>query len=120
LPPETTLDGMDLHPAMLDGALQAAGSLFTGAITPSLPLAVELVQVVSPCTREMVAWARLGATAQVDIDLCDRQGNVCVQLRGVTYAAAPASGIALPAPETAAAPASAMRKPAKVSLAAPA
>jgi hypothetical protein len=48
--------------------------------------------VLRACTKEMVAWVRpaVGSGAgsadlQLDIDLCDAQGRVCVQMRGLTH-----------------------------------
>ncbi len=84
-----------LHPSLMDSALQAAvgliGDLSELASEPRLPFALDLLRVVSPCTREMVAWvrhspARTGGTkvVKLDVDLCDERGNVCVQMQGVT------------------------------------
>ena len=81
-----------LHPGLIDSALQATFNLISANNLPSLPLALESVSVLKTCTAEMYAWLRYaqGSSAQdrfikLDIDVCDRQGNVCVQLRGVTY-----------------------------------
>lgn len=114
-----SMEGMELHPVMLDGALQAACGL---AITPSSLLGVDLVQLVRPCTSSMVPWARHDGEGRIDLDLCDSHGNVCVQLRGVAYeSAAPSApaGITLAQPLTVATPVAAATRPAKVSLAAP-
>ncbi|RSZ60418.1 SDR family NAD(P)-dependent oxidoreductase [Massilia atriviolacea] len=88
-----TLGAYELHPSLMDGALQAAigllGDLRVLPSHPSLPFALESVRILSACTREMVAWIRhaQGAAvndkvARLDIDLCDADGKVCVQLRG--------------------------------------
>ena len=69
-----------LHPAMLAAALQAAGSL---AGETGTPLALESLRIVFACMPEMLVWARR-AQGRLDIDLCDPQGVVCVQLRGLT------------------------------------
>ena len=79
-----------LHPSLLDGALQSAvGLLEEGSNTAWLPFALETLRVVSPCHRDMLAWVRYtpGSRAgdkvvKLDIDLCDAQGHVCVQMRG--------------------------------------
>jgi acyl transferase domain-containing protein/enoyl-CoA hydratase/carnithine racemase/aryl carrier-like protein len=81
-----------LHPSLIDGALQASIGLIVDGDRlpdgPPLPFVVELLRVLSPCTDEMTAWVRLDAnsasarSAKVDIDLCDRSGKVCVQVRG--------------------------------------
>jgi acyl transferase domain-containing protein/enoyl-CoA hydratase/carnithine racemase/acyl carrier protein len=84
-----------LHPGLMDSALQASIGLIADLndvpTKPYLPFAVESLRVVSACAKEMVAWARYSKgskpgdkTVKVDIDLCDLQGNVCVQMRGFT------------------------------------
>ncbi|WP_198119457.1 SDR family NAD(P)-dependent oxidoreductase [Massilia rhizosphaerae] len=90
-----TLDDYVLHPSLLDGAVQSAIGFIEDferlPARPNLPFAVESVRIFAPCTREMVAWLRLapGSSAgdrvtKLDIDLCDPQGQVCVQLHGFT------------------------------------
>ncbi|HYD80798.1 MAG TPA: SDR family NAD(P)-dependent oxidoreductase [Paucimonas sp.] len=118
-------EGLVLHPVMLDGALQAAFALLAPQDQPSLPLALESLRILRACAREMFAWVRHSpdgnaehASLRLDIDLCDREGNVCVQMRGVTYereslrdtarpsaAAAPAALIAPTVPTAPTAPA---------------
>ncbi|HYK00423.1 MAG TPA: SDR family NAD(P)-dependent oxidoreductase [Thermoanaerobaculia bacterium] len=75
-----------LHPGLLDGALQAAVSLDdnAGAGEPRLPFALETLRILSPCSREMLAWVRYasGSNTALDVDLCDDRGNICVQLHG--------------------------------------
>jgi len=81
-----------LHPSLMDGALQAAVGLIEGGLEsnqPRLPFALETLRIVSPCTPEMVAWVRYSPGSQagdnvvkLDIDLCDANGNVCVQMHG--------------------------------------
>jgi acyl transferase domain-containing protein/enoyl-CoA hydratase/carnithine racemase/acyl carrier protein/SAM-dependent methyltransferase len=81
-----------LHPSLMDGALQASVALIDGwseGAAPRLPFALESLRIVSPCTSEMVAWVRYAPGSQaedhvvkLDIDLCDEQGRVCVQLKG--------------------------------------
>jgi polyketide synthase PksL len=83
-----------LHPSLMDGALQAAIGLLEegfGSTQPRLPFALETLRILSPCTPRMVAWVRFAAGSQpedavvrIDVDLCDEQGNVCVQMRGVS------------------------------------
>jgi hypothetical protein len=83
-----------LHPIMMDSALQAAFGLISPENQPSLPVGLEVLRIFSACPMEMFAWVRHagGASPQrsgtkLDIDLCDRRGNVCIQMRGVTYEA---------------------------------
>src|SRR5215813_4403597 len=86
-----------LHPSMMDGALQAAVGLIDDASEsnePRLPFALESLRIISPCSQGMVAWVRYApgsqaadAVAKLDIDLCDERGNVCAQMRGVSWRA---------------------------------
>jgi polyketide synthase PksN len=82
-----------LHPSLLDSALQAAVALVVDVKRapgkPVVPFVLETLRVLSACPKEMVAWARYAdgsgpgdTVVRLDVDLCDRQGNVCVQLRG--------------------------------------
>ena len=90
---DTECDPYVLHPSVMDSALQASIGLFTDAHrmrkTPFVPFALDCIRIVSPCSREMIAWMRCSEdrrpsddTMTVDVDLCDQHGNVCVQLRG--------------------------------------
>ncbi|HEX6101022.1 MAG TPA: SDR family NAD(P)-dependent oxidoreductase [Thermoanaerobaculia bacterium] len=84
--------GYVLHPSLMDGALQAAVALLDGpsaSSEPRLPFALETLRAVAPCTPQMVAWVRLAPGSQaahevvkLDVDLCDADGNVCVQMHG--------------------------------------
>jgi NADP-dependent 3-hydroxy acid dehydrogenase YdfG len=83
-----------LHPAMLDGALQAAIGLLMdegGAPRLALPYALEQVDVYGPCSAQM--WALVRPCADIepdetmrrfDIVLCDADGGVCVELHGLS------------------------------------
>ncbi|MGC2744899.1 MAG: polyketide synthase dehydratase domain-containing protein, partial [Candidatus Angelobacter sp.] len=82
-----------LHPSVVDGALQASIGLINQADqahgNPYVPFALESLRVLAPCTKEMFAWLRHsqhgkteGPVAKLDIDICDHQGNICVQMRG--------------------------------------
>ncbi|SAL32890.1 polyketide synthase [Caballeronia udeis] len=92
-----TLDGTQdayvLHPSLTDGALQAAigflGDLRQLPNRPSLPFALDVLRVVAACPSQMYAWIRRSPgsrpgdkVSRLDIDLCDGEGNVCVELRG--------------------------------------
>ncbi|RZA08189.1 MAG: polyketide synthase of type I, partial [Moraxellaceae bacterium] len=89
-----------LHPSLMDSALQAAMVLIPGNPELSFPVAMENVRVVFGCTGEMMAWVRYSSgghsqgayfqdseeqITKLDIDLCDLQGNICVQMRGIHY-----------------------------------
>jgi len=95
-----TLDHYVLHPSLMDSALQASIGLgmttettapSNDRLKPSLPFAVETVDVFSACVSSMWAWVRrsIGSSAndrvqKLDIDLCNDQGQVCVQIKGFT------------------------------------
>lgn len=92
-PFECTVESYVLHPSLMDGALQACAGLMEGvseaAQAPRLPFALESLRIISPCVPTMLAWVRYAPGNQasdrvikLDIDLCDEQGNVCVQMRG--------------------------------------
>ncbi|MGK3962581.1 SDR family NAD(P)-dependent oxidoreductase [Sorangium sp. So ce118] len=85
-----------LHPSLLDSAFQAAVALMKGdkASGPSLPFALEQVDISSGCTSSMWAYIRPGAGAQpedrvqkLDIDLCDAQGAICARIQGLSFRA---------------------------------
>jgi acyl transferase domain-containing protein len=82
-----------LHPSLIDGALQASIGLMSDfdrlSTKPFVPFVLESLRVLSACTTEMVAWVRCSDSTKpkdvgmkVNIDLCDQQGNVCVQILG--------------------------------------
>ncbi|MEA2490912.1 MAG: polyketide synthase PksL, partial [Acidobacteriota bacterium] len=89
LPRVVDADDYVLHPSLMDSAFQAAVALAGDpselADEPRIPFALHSLRVFRPCTPSMVAWVRYAAEGQdVDIDLCDQRGNVCVQMRGLT------------------------------------
>ena len=86
LPPaaEASWGDYGLHPALLDSALQSTIGLngdLHALSGPFLPFALTSLRVLAPCEKEMLAWVRPTSGGKVDIDLCDGQGNVCVELR---------------------------------------
>ncbi|MGD0098084.1 MAG: SDR family NAD(P)-dependent oxidoreductase [Terracidiphilus sp.] len=85
-----------LHPSLMDGALQACVVLMNGwpegFENPRLPFALDTLRILSPCVPEMSVWARYSSGSQVgdsvlklDMDLCDEQGNICVQMHGFSW-----------------------------------
>jgi acyl transferase domain-containing protein/NAD(P)-dependent dehydrogenase (short-subunit alcohol dehydrogenase family) len=87
-----------LHPSVMDSALQASLALLVDLSDvpekPIVPFAVESLRVVAACTKEMTAWVR-HSDGKVDIDLCDRDGNVCVQIVGFASRALDIDGKAI-------------------------
>jgi hypothetical protein len=85
-----------LHPSLMSGALQAAGwllaSLGQRPSAAASPRSVERWRILSPCTDEMFVWARTTGDArmeeepiELDLDLVDTRGNVCVQMRRLSF-----------------------------------
>lgn len=81
-----------LHPSLLDSALQASIGLaedINEDTSPSLPFALERLRIIAQCESEMYTWIRYSADnirgssiIKLDIDICDENGNLCVQLLG--------------------------------------
>jgi polyketide synthase PksN len=75
-----------LHPSVMDAALQATLALLVDRndvpATPFVPFSAESLRILSPPAKEMAAWVRSSGALKVDIDLCDLQGKVCVEIRG--------------------------------------
>ncbi|HXO72358.1 MAG TPA: SDR family oxidoreductase, partial [Bradyrhizobium sp.] len=107
LPAEVPAEGFVLHPSLMDGALQASlGFGREAGSRPSLPFAVEAMEVFGACTASMWAVARpSGSSARaLDIELCDEGGSVRVRMRGFSareqsdaVSASPAEAEAVPA-----------------------
>ncbi len=125
LPERVSLDGFVLHPSLADGAFQAALALAAGTdAEPGLPFALERLEVLRPCTADMVVHIRAGTAAAgqriADLDLLDANGVLCARFRGFTTrdrsVKAAESGTALPpllyVPDWSAAPARAVLPPA--------
>ncbi len=99
-----TKERFTLHPSILDSALQAsigiglseeALNLSPGnnLLQPSLPFALDSLEIIDTCTESMWAWIRVirqsgsdvgasGKILKLDIELCDEDGNICVKMRG--------------------------------------
>ncbi|MCR8978422.1 SDR family NAD(P)-dependent oxidoreductase [Brevibacillus laterosporus] len=95
-----TQDCFVLHPSLMDAALQVSicfhaveeGTLDLGNnrnLKPSLPFALQELEVMKPCTPDMWAFVRYSdgghakdKAQKLDIDLCDEQGVVCVRMKG--------------------------------------
>jgi polyketide synthase PksM len=81
-------DGLSLHPALLDGAMQAGSALMTVDAPPSLPWRLASLRVFSGPLTHAFAWIRRsrdGAFPGLDIDLCDADGRIYVELRGLSH-----------------------------------
>lgn len=84
-----------LHPAMVDGALQASIGIWLGREErsqeqeTSLPFALEQIDIYHPTTSTM--WAHVyqdevtqSSISKLNIDLIDQTGLLCVRLQGLT------------------------------------
>ncbi|HEY9131416.1 MAG TPA: SDR family NAD(P)-dependent oxidoreductase, partial [Dyella sp.] len=106
LPVGAPTEGYELHPSLLDAALQAtlgvqAEAMTGDAATLMLPFALGSLDVLRPCAPSMWAWVRHSANGtagdkarQLDIDLCDAQGQVCVRFRQFSLRQAAATPLA--------------------------
>ncbi|GFN30065.1 hybrid non-ribosomal peptide synthetase/type I polyketide synthase [Paenibacillus xylaniclasticus] len=100
---KTTEDHFVLHPSLIDAALQLPTYLMSNTVndfqrpdkapqTTMQMTALESLELFGTCAPEMwaVARHRAGAMAQgepqkYDIDLCDKEGRLCVRLKGCAY-----------------------------------
>nr|WP_255323123.1 SDR family NAD(P)-dependent oxidoreductase [Lysobacter sp. K5869] len=81
-----------LHPSLIDSALQAAIGLGGRDATPAdamLPFAMESLCILGDCAQRLHAFVRRtdllsddASQITLDLDLCDANGAVCVQMRG--------------------------------------
>ncbi|NOU17184.1 MAG: SDR family NAD(P)-dependent oxidoreductase [Bacteroidales bacterium] len=85
-----------LHPSLLESAIYTSIVLITDfnqlPVYPLLPDTLETMTIISACTKEMYVWVHnsqgINSNAvinKIDIDLCDVQGNICVQMKGLTF-----------------------------------
>ncbi len=88
-----TLNDYMLHPSLLDGALQSIMglNLKKGAKDPSLPFALEKMDMYQPCTSTMWVHASHksenetnGKIQKYDLNLYNDTGALCFQLSGFT------------------------------------
>ncbi|MCX8131442.1 MAG: SDR family NAD(P)-dependent oxidoreductase [Clostridia bacterium] len=88
-----TKDQYVLHPSIIDSALQASVGLVlgSGSSRPSLPFALEELEIFGSCTPEMWALISYQTNMQagenlhkLDIDLCNEDGEICLRLKGYT------------------------------------
>jgi polyketide synthase PksN len=99
-----------LHPGLMDGALQAAVGLLLDsehAGKAIMPFAIESVEIYSDCTaatwvacRERPGRSGGDELRRLDFDVCDAQGRLCVRLGGVSARIASAAESANAAPGT--------------------
>ncbi|HVI43221.1 MAG TPA: SDR family NAD(P)-dependent oxidoreductase, partial [Chitinophaga sp.] len=90
-----TRDTYVLHPAILDAALQAAFLMFHKDADKTqvlVPFTLDSLNIYKPCTTDM--WAIVSHSKytsdkkdvyRADIDICDMDGQVCIQMKGVAF-----------------------------------
>ncbi|AJQ25404.1 SDR family NAD(P)-dependent oxidoreductase [Pelosinus fermentans] len=86
-----------LHPSLMDSVLQVSMAFMMvsgdaggkASLKPVFPYALQELQIVSNCPSLMWALLRYSVDSRaddkvrkLDIDLCDEQGNVCIQMKG--------------------------------------
>ncbi|MFK4467821.1 SDR family NAD(P)-dependent oxidoreductase [Bacillus sp. RC252] len=90
--------GFVLHPSIMDGALQATMALglvsqrdieFDGKAR--LPFSLESLDIYQPTPNQAYAWIRRSAGCiqnegfqKMDITICDVQGNICIDIKGIS------------------------------------
>lgn len=85
-----------LHPSLLDGALQASIYLMTDFTQPSaypfFPVTLKELSIINTSSKNMYAWIHYtqdgvsgSPSLDLDIDLCDEQGKLCIQLKGLSF-----------------------------------
>ncbi len=112
LPPEAQDDGCLLHPALLDIATGWAMELIDGWQPSHLwaPVRYGRVRVHAPLPDRITSWVRNAAdnradaeTASFDVTICDRDGNVVIEVTGFTIRKLPSLDILKTAPRLTAA-----------------
>ena len=81
-----TTDDFDLHPSLVDSAVQASMGLAMAGeaqLTPVVLFAIGAVDVFARCAPEMWACVSLSETGKCDVALCDEDGRIAVRLSGI-------------------------------------
>ncbi|WP_266160111.1 SDR family NAD(P)-dependent oxidoreductase, partial [Dyella silvatica] len=113
LPASVSMQGYVLHPSLLDAALQSTLGLQIGSAsepgkpTLMLPFALGRLEALAPCMAVMWAVVRhsegskaADAVQQLDIDLCDEHGAVCVRFKQFSLRPLTASAAVSTPPQT--------------------
>lgn len=88
---ENDQKGFVLHPSIIEGVMQACIGLVTDIESlsqPLFPTSLDAVRIISSCTKEMNIWVRIKdiktTNHVLDIDFIDQQGNICIEMRGLS------------------------------------
>lgn len=80
-----------LHPILIDCVFQLAAGILTerhqSTDAALYPQAIDAINIFSAYTEEMFAWVRKSqdvSVPKVDIDLCNKNGAILIQLRGIS------------------------------------
>ncbi|PAY12901.1 SDR family NAD(P)-dependent oxidoreductase [Bacillus sp. 7705b] len=90
-----------LHPSLMDAAFHASIGFIVSSVNTdaqvhklSLPFAMQELNILAPCPSEIWSYIRFSSDSKAedkirkyDIDLCDEDGNVCVQMKGASIRA---------------------------------
>ncbi|KAA6474297.1 SDR family NAD(P)-dependent oxidoreductase [Bacillus swezeyi] len=90
-----------LHPSLMDSAFHASIGFIVNSVNkdaqahkPSLPFAMQELNILGPCPSDMWSYIRFSSDSKAedkirkyDIDLCDENGKVCVQMKGASIRA---------------------------------
>ncbi|WP_189457555.1 type I polyketide synthase, partial [Aquimarina muelleri] len=79
-----------LYSTIMEGALQAAIILMNDLDSlnqPVFPASLDSIHIISACSKDMIVWVRSNKKQSInhslDIDLCDQEGNICIQIKGL-------------------------------------
>ncbi|MGH8258916.1 MAG: beta-ketoacyl synthase N-terminal-like domain-containing protein, partial [Steroidobacteraceae bacterium] len=96
-----TVEQYELHPSVMDGAVQALIGALGGRAAGALGqqegqswvlFALDALEVRQPCEEQGWAWVRraeqsTGEVRRFDVEVCTLQGVVCARLRGLAFRA---------------------------------
>ncbi|TQV86002.1 SDR family NAD(P)-dependent oxidoreductase [Aliikangiella coralliicola] len=81
-----------IHPSLIDVILLSASDLVGSEAQTCLPFALKSIRFVSACSEKVFVWSRFSkvksaqdSQLKLDIDICDTAGQVCMQVRGLSY-----------------------------------
>ena len=86
------IDLFMLHPVILNSLASVATRLFSASMDNELqfqPISLDSVKIFAKCQSSMCAVIRSSAStlheAKIDIELMDRKGNICAQIKGMLF-----------------------------------
>ncbi len=95
---QDTLQNFVLHPTMMDSVMHASILLLLGpsqvnssvdSLEAAIPFSMDSISLLASCKSDMWAWLRYAEGSnpedlirQLDMDVCDEFGNLCVRIKG--------------------------------------